>query len=223
MKTYIRHKYTRNIPFMIYFICLLGCNTKQPKDIQTKITHYKQKADSLYELGNRENALLFHDSIILLMPTENAFADRARVLESGGNALYMPRAIEDYTRAINISRSPMYFYNRSGCYAILQDTINAFRDIDTLLMLEKDTSIYNYYDPLSFVYFITNQNNRAINLYNYLIERRPDIFVYWANRGICYLRIGDTLRGCEDILMAKKYGLPPDLSIDTLNCEEKSF
>jgi tetratricopeptide (TPR) repeat protein len=164
-------------------------------------------AENLYREGSYRDAIAEYNRSISLKPD-------ADVLEGRGNAWLKSgdtgRAIEDYTRAINLKANRAELYNYRGyVYAERGETEKAIADFSQALILKP-----GYADALanrSRAYYRMGDYTKTIDDCTRLIALEPENFNAWNRRGSAWYSLRDDDRAIADFTRA--ITLKPDFAL----------
>jgi len=107
------------------------------------------------------------------------------------------RAIEDYSRAIELDPTYVYAYNSRGlAYADLEEYQRAIEDYSRAI--ELDPTSVSAYNSRGDAYADLEEYQRAIEDYNRAIELNPTSDYAYNNRGLAYAELEEYQRAIED-------------------------
>lgn len=116
-------------------------------------------------------------------------------------------AIESYNKAINLNPdNAMYYYNRGGSLAKLDQLEDALDDFDAAISLGTQTS--GVFNNRANTKYLLGDYRGAISDYTRAMRLDPEGAAPYANRGFSYLFTGDTARACSDWRRADELGHP---------------
>lgn len=123
------------------------------------------------------------------------------------------RAINDYTRAIELSDEPRAstYRSRGTAYGQLGQYGRAIQDFDLALALDPNDA--DTYADRGFAKFFLEEYAQAMTDLNAAIERDPQHFRAFYNRGRVHCVLGDQQRAAADWL--RSYELSPQESLES--------
>jgi len=141
---------------------------------------------------------------------EDIFRKAWRHIEKGDDLVQrkeINKAIEEYTKAIEINPEDAYGYLKRGiAYGLLQKHRKAIHDLDKAIQINSNF-VEAYYNRGA-AYGMLGEHNRAIVDFNKAIEIDDSYVDAYINRGIAYAILGDKERAEKDL--RKAFSLCPD-------------
>ena len=167
---------------------------------------YNNRGYAYADLGQHQRAIQDYDTAIRLKPDYvNAYTKRGDACKDLGRH---QRAIQDYDTAIRLKPDFMEAYNNRGlAYAALGQHQRAIHDYDTAIRLKPDCAEAHYNRGLA--YATMGQYQPAIQDFDTVIRLKPDdavAAVAYYDRGIAYIRSGNSRDGCPSLLRACELG-----------------
>jgi tetratricopeptide (TPR) repeat protein len=167
-----------------------GCEQSPAPDAATRrdpeqAAAHVRRGNDLLKQHRVPEALAEYDEAIRLAPDNwepwfNRGLVRDDVLED------WPRAIEDYTRVLELRPGhPWALNNRGNCYTDIGEHELSIADFTTLIELEPGEPD-GYYNR-GCAYHAAGAYRRAIRDFDTAIDMNPDDAAYWENRGLSYL------------------------------------
>ena len=107
------------------------------------------------------------------------------------------KAIEDYSKAIDLNPdNPSYYNNRGDTYFNLKEYDKAIEDYSRAIDLNPDNA--SYYNNRGDAYFNLKKYNKAIEDYSKAIDLNPDNASYYNNRGNAYFNLKEFEKAIND-------------------------
>jgi len=161
-------------------------------------------AERLYREGSYRDAIAEYNRSISLKPDADVLEGRGNAWLKSGDTV---RALDDYTRAINLRANRAELYNCRGyVYAERGETEKAIADFSQALILKP-----GYADALanrSRAYYRTGDYAKAIDDCTRLLALEPENFTAWNRRGSAWYSMMDDTRAIADFTRA--LALKPD-------------
>ncbi len=144
-----------------------------------------EKANLDFEAGRFDSELKKLYWVILLNPTAFNYSLRGGV---NMKANRLDKAIEDYTKAIEIDPNLMEYYcSRAYCYSLDNQNDLSIKDYDSAIRIAPNEFSLFLYRAQSFE---DNQDfENAISDYNIAISKDPNEIEAYIGKGICLARL----------------------------------
>lgn len=167
-----------------------------PKAEQKPVTRTLVNEDLPLELKRINNLIALDDQ------NANAFYNRGWIYEYKGE---FEKAVEDYTRALNIDKGHTDAYYNRGLIYIRQGKYRlAITDFGEVIKLKReDADVYNNRGN---AYLQTNEFDSAFNDYNTAIRISPNDPDLYYNRGVVYRSRGEYGKAKQDFQKAADLG-----------------
>jgi tetratricopeptide (TPR) repeat protein len=166
---------------------------------------YNNRGNIYFETGQDELALADYNKAIEL--------DSSGVKRYTNRALIFLRrqeyakAEKDFEKALQLdSNFYMIYFNRGIYYDVVNQSEKAIADLMRYLQYKpEDDGIVN---TVGVSYQKLSQHQKAIAYFSKAISMNPAEPVYWQNRSVSELALGDVQNAKDDILKAKQMGFP---------------
>lgn len=163
---------------------------------QKLVTIDPGNALAYFQLGTAyEKAKIFPKAMESYQASLTIFPDNIKVLNSLGNLFYnngkMGDALAAYTLALNLNSSNVYVLNNLGDINLykLKNT-NAARDF-LVKAVELDPEFLPALNNLGNYYFITNDIEKAEDIFNVILNKDPANLLAMGNLAVIYEKRGD--------------------------------
>ena len=164
---------------------------------------YLQRGIRAAQRGDLADAIRYYSNVIEFNLTGSyftfiAYNNRALAYGAQGN---LERAIEDYTRAIELEpNSPLAYSNRGGAYQKQGNLERAIEDCTKAIELEPNND--QAYNNRGGAYYNQGNLEQAIEDYTRAIELEPNNAQAFYNRGTTYHNQGNLEQAIEDYTRA---------------------
>lgn len=143
---------------------------------------YFERAFQNHESNNLESAILDYDEAIRLNPFyADAYNNRGNIYASQKDYV---KAIDDYTRAIHISKDDLAYTNRGLTYAEMGEYAKAIDDFTEAIKVNPQNS--EAYHNRGMAYRTIQNYNSAIKDFNQAIKINPSSYLSFWGRGVTY-------------------------------------
>jgi tetratricopeptide (TPR) repeat protein len=131
--------------------------------------------------------------------------DKAMGLWNGSRYSDPEKAVEYYTKAIDLQKNNAELYNNRGtAYYNLEQYVLALDDFNKAINLKKD--FVDAYNNRGGVFFMLGQHEAAIADFNKAISLKKDYADAYNNRGVVYISQGKKKPGISDLRKACELG-----------------
>ena len=170
---------------------------------------YLQRGIEAYQRADLDSALVYYTELIQLDPANRsivigAYYNRGLVYEDQGE---VERAIDDYTKAIDLNPNYANAYNNRGLvYENKGEVERAIEDFNRAIQL--NPNLAETHNNRALTYKDQGEIERAINDFNRAIQLKPDDAKTYYNRALTYKDQGEIERAINDFNRAIQ--LKPD-------------
>lgn len=176
--------------------------TEQPRSIRGNF--YGKKASSAKT--PEEQKMYLDKAFIDFQEAIRLGTQRADVHEGIGNIHGMRQQLEEaltaYSEAIRLNpKKGSVYFNRAVTYTMLGQHGKAAQDYTTAEQLYPE-KIVQVRTNRSIAYINNKQYQEALADLNYLLQIDPNNFAHYANRGVCYMSLGNKANAIQDFQKA---------------------
>ena len=164
---------------------------------------YLQDGFKAEERGDLDDAIRYYSNVIELNPTGShftfiAYSSRGYTYGSQGKP---DKAIEDYTRAIELEpNSALAYSNRGAAYQKQGNLEQAIEDCTSAIELKPNND--QAYKNRGGAYYEQGNLEQAIEDFTSAMELKPDSALAYYNRGVAYHKQGNLEQAIEDYTSA---------------------
>lgn len=163
---------------------------------------YNSRAKLYFQKNEDEKALLDYDKAISLHPSAEYYVNRGAAKAKLGRT---EEAFEDINKGLSLDKNWKTGYlNRSILYNQKGDFQNAAADIDRYLKFDSGNADMWYEGGRC--YRAIKEYERAIQYYTKAIQLKPNVGLFYLERGRTFQTIGQNVQADQDLQKAGKLG-----------------
>ncbi|MFZ4440784.1 MAG: tetratricopeptide repeat protein [Syntrophales bacterium] len=167
---------------------------------------YNNRGLNYTYLGEYQRAIKDLEEAIRLKPNDaDAYRNRGRAYHK---LKQYQRAIDDFDEAIRLNPDYANAYSDRGFnYGILKQYQRAIKDFDKVIRMKpNDADAYVLYNNRGMAYAALGKDQQAIMDFDDVIRLKPDLELGHFNRGLAYIRIGNSREGCRSLIRSCEIG-----------------
>jgi tetratricopeptide (TPR) repeat protein len=167
---------------------------------------YTCRAKIYFNLQGYQDAINDYDSAIIYEATPECYINRGIAYCA---LKEYDKGLEDISHGISINPDQATlkngYRNLGKAYYETQKFEKSIENYNNFITIEPNVGEIWYNKGLSERMF--NKPEDAVNSLNKAIKLVPDNGLYYRERAICWLMLGDKAKGRQDVMMAEKYGM----------------